>query len=230
MFSYVYSRPPYVVARNLLEDCWEMLSECNAFIVAPKGEETAQLMRLAERVGFGDIASPSSPHHQSYPLTFFILHYRLSEMAMLRVIDGVRGSDDRDTRYAPIVLFTDDCPVERLLDYIQLGFDDVIALPEKREVLEARLSAQLNTDHLYYETDNYLGPDRRRMEVPSHRDERRTGITPFTTLIVRRDSAQGVSVQRRHTIGQPQRPQPNETTHFMPRQFTPGAAAGRFQA
>jgi len=207
-----------------------MLSDCNAFIVAPSGEETGQLERLAERVGFGDIASPVSPHRTGHLLTFFILHYRLSEAAMQRVIDEVRGSPDAETRYAPIVLFTDDCPVDRLLDYIQLGFDDVIALPEKREVLEARLSAQLNIDHVYFETDSYLGPDRRRMELPDHRDERRTGTTPFTTLVVRRDPARGVSVQRRHTIGQPQRPQPNETTHFMPRQFTPGASAGRFTA
>lgn len=205
-----------------------MLSDCNAFIIAPSSAETAQLERMAERVGFGDVASSASPHRLVHMLTFFILHYRLSTAAMLRVIDEVRGSDDVETRYAPIILITDDCPVGRLLHYIQLGFDDVIALPEKGEVLESRLSAQLNTDHVYFETDDYLGPDRRRMVLPEHRDDRRTGVTPFTTLTVRRDAMHGISVQRRHTIGQPQRPQPNERTHFMPRQFTPGASASRF--
>jgi len=204
-----------------------MLSECNAFIVAPSRTETSQLERLAERVGFGDVASSFSPHRFVRTLTFFILHYRLSPVAMHRVIDEVRSSEDEETRYAPIMLISDDCPVDRLLGYIHMGFDDVIALPEKREELESRLAGQLHSEQIYFETDDYLGPDRRRMELPAHRDDRRTGAAPFARMVVRRDPVNGVSVQRRHTIGQPQRPLPNETTHFMPRQSTPGASASR---
>lgn len=205
-----------------------MLSECNAFIIAPSQVEAGQLERMAERVGFGSIANSFSPEALHFGLTFFVVHFRLKEEAMRAVIDQVRHSPDDDTRFAPIVLFTDDCPVDRLLGYIQMGFDDVIALPEKREVLEARLGAQLKTEHVYYETDSYIGPDRRRMELPAHRDDRRTGVTPFTTLLIRRDPTQGVSVQRRHTIGQQQRPQPNENTHYLSRRLVPGAAASRF--
>lgn len=205
-----------------------MLSDCNAFVIAPSRAESRQLERMADRVGFGDIITSFAPRPLNHGLTFFILHYLLKDASMRAIIQQVRGSRDEDTRYAPVVLFADDCPVDRLLGYIRMGFDDVIPLPEKREVLEARLGAQLNTDQVYFQTDDYLGPDRRRMELPTHRDERRTGATPFTTLVIRRDPTQGVKVQRRHTIGQPQRPQPNESTHFMPRQLTPGAATGRF--
>jgi len=205
-----------------------MLSECNAFIVAPSPATSLQLERMAERVGFGDIVTSFAPRALARGVTYFVLHYQLRDAPMRAVIDQVRDSQDPHTRYAPIVLFTDDCPVDRLLGYIKMGFDDVIALPEKREVLEARLGAQLNSDLAYFETDDYLGPDRRRMELSTHRDERRTGTTPFARLIIRRDPAQGVSLVRRHMIGQQQRPQPNDTTHFMPRQFAPGAAATRF--
>lgn len=205
-----------------------MLSECNAFIIAPSNDEAAQLVSMAERVGFGDVATSFQPHAMQHGLTFFVLHFRLNDDAMGAVIEQVRHSADDETRYAPIILFTDDCPVDRLLRYIQLGFDDVIALPEKREVLEARLAGQLKAEHVYFETDTYLGPDRRRMELPTHRDERRTGAAPFTTLAIRRDPIQGVSVQRRHTIAQPQRPMPNENTHYLPRRLMPGAAASRF--
>jgi len=212
------------------EACRNMLSECNAFIVAPSRLETLQLVRMAQRVGFGDIVTSFSPRAPRHGQTFFILHYRLKDAGMEAIIEQVRNSEDPDTRYAPIVLFTDDCPVDRLLAYIRMGFDDVIALPENREVLQARLGAQLNTDQTYFETDDYLGPDRRRMELPTHRDERRTGVTPFETLVIRRDPTQGVSVQRRHTIGQPQRPLPNETTHFMPRPAMPGGSISRHLA
>jgi DNA-binding response OmpR family regulator len=207
-----------------------MLSECNAFIVAPSPAESQQLERMAERVGFGDIVTSFAPRALSHGQTFFVMHYQLRDSSMRAIIDQVRHSQDADTRFAPIVLFTDDCPVDRLLGYIKMGFDDVIALPEKREVLEARLAAQLNTEQAYFETDDYLGPDRRRMELPSHRDERRTGTTPFGKVIFRRDATQGVSLLRRHMLGQPQRPQPNETTHFMPRPYPPGAVASRFMA
>ena len=207
-----------------------MLSECNAFIVAPSPAEGRQLERMAERVGFGDIVTSFAPRVLHHGQTFFILHYQLKDASMRAIIEQVRSSSEADMRYAPIVLFTDDCPVDRLLGYIKTGFDDVIALPEKREVLEARLGAQLNTDQTSFETDDYLGPDRRRMELPTHRDERRTGTTPFAKLIIRRDPSQGVQVLRRHMIGHAQRPQPNDSTHFMPRQFTPEALASRFLA
>lgn len=204
-----------------------MLAVCNAFIIAPAPAEATQLGRMAERVGFGDIASSFSPHRPVHPLTFFILHYRLAETAMQRVIEEVRGSDDTEIRYAPIILFTDDCPVERLLGYIRLGFDDVIALPEKREELATRLGGQLQSEQVYYETDDYLGPDRRRMELPTHRDERRTGTAPFARLIVQRDPTKGIRVRRHQTIGQPQRAMPQEATQFLPRQSTPGASVSR---
>ena len=44
------------------------------------------------------------------------------------------------------------------------GFDDVICLPEKRQILTQRFERQLLTSHLYFRTETYLGPDRRRME------------------------------------------------------------------
>lgn len=205
-----------------------MLSECNACVVAPSPRESLQLERMAERVGFGSIITSFAPRVPDRGQTYFILHYQLREAPMRAVIDQVRDSQDPQTRYAPIVLFTDDCPIDRLLGYIKMGFDDVIALPEKREVLEARLAAQLNSDLTYFETDDYLGPDRRRMELSDHRDERRTGTMPFSRLIIRRDPTKGVSLVRRHMMGQQQRQQPNDATHFMPRQSAPGAAATRF--
>ena len=66
------------------------------------------------------------------------------------------------------------------------------------------------------------------MEVPGRHDDRRTGTTPYHQLTIRRDPIDGISVLRRQMIGH--RPQPDGSTHFMPRLFTPGAAAARFSA
>lgn len=208
-----------------------MLSECISFVIASSAQHSLELERMAERIGFGAISSATRPvSDHAHGLPFFLLHYHLSDAVMRAVISEVRGADNDDTRYAPIILISDDCPVERLLHYIKLGFDDVIALPEKREVLESRIAAQLHADQHYYETADYLGPDRRRMEVPGRHDDRRTGNAPYHRLTIRRDPVEGISVLRRQMIGQQHRPQPDASTHFMPRLFTPGASAGRFSA
>lgn len=208
-----------------------MLSDCISFVIASSAQNSLELERVAERIGFGAVSSARRPvADQRGRLPFFLLHYQLSDAAMRAAILEVRGAEHDDTRYAPIILISDDCPVGRLLHYIKLGFDDVIALPEKREILESRIAAQLHADQHYYETPDYLGPDRRRMEVPGRHDDRRTGTTPYYQLTIRRDPIDGISVLRRQMIGQQHRPQPDASTHFMPRLFTPGAAAARFSA
>jgi hypothetical protein len=225
---YASLRPPYVVAEEVLETCWDMLSTCNALIIAPDSGASGPLEVMAERIGFGDVASSLAPRPLAHGPTFFIVHYEISEPAMGRVISELRSAADDDTRYAPIILITDDCPVDRLLRYIKLGFDDVIALPEKREVLESRIAAQLHTDQIYFETGDYLGPDRRRMELTPQRDERRNGSIPYHKLTIRRDPAIGISVLRRQMFGQQQRQGQDASMHLAPRSGTPGAAAGRF--
>ncbi len=94
---------------------------------------------------------------------------------MVAVRNLIRSSDDPRVRYAPIILFADDCDFEAYTHYIRLGFDDVLTLPDKREMLVARLEHQITGEHVYYQTEDYLGPDRRRMELAGHSDPRRGG-------------------------------------------------------
>jgi hypothetical protein len=201
-----------------------MLDECSAFIVAPNAEADSDLKSIALRLGFGEVVSSLAPRTPAQMLTFYILHYRLNEAAMRQSIAQVRRSRDNDTRYAPIVLLTDDCPADRLIGYIRLGFDDVVPLPERREVLESRLRAQVEATQIYYETDDYLGPDRRRMELPQPTIERRSAANPAITYSIERDPVSGISARRRHDIGQSPMPQKSEAT----RVHTPGAAIIRF--
>ena len=69
-------------------------------------------------------------------------------------------------------------------------------------MLQRRLIGQLSWDQVYFQTQDYLGPDRRRMELPDvPPDSRRTGQAPFTRLIIRRDGDQGARVVRREAFG-----------------------------
>jgi hypothetical protein len=94
---------------------------------------------------------------------------------MVSVRDVIRHSDDDNVRFSPIILFADECDFDTYVRYVKLGFDDVLTLPDKRDMLIARLENQITSEHTYFETDNYLGPDRRRLELPGHTDPRRGG-------------------------------------------------------
>ncbi len=182
-----------------------MLSHCRAYLVAPSVAECRTLASLAARSGFRVVHSAfdsEASDDPGLPVTYFFLHYRLSDAAMQQVIAQVRGLPDPGQRLSPVILIIDDCTVEVLLKYIDFGFDDVISLPEKREVLEARLAAQLNAEQVYYQTSDYLGPDRRRMELPHHTDQRRANISPHMRMVIRRDPVRGTSVLQRQLVGQ----------------------------
>ena len=100
-----------------------------------------------------------------------------------------------DVRYAPVVLFAADGPFEQYLSYIDMGFDDIITLPENATIVEQRLIAQLDTEHTYFETATYFGPDRRRMEVEvPHQFQRSDAPHSHVRHYFARDPRRGIVV------------------------------------
>lgn len=185
-----------------------MLSQCRAYVVAAGEAQDRALFNLAQRVEFGEVRSvrQGEPLPRDLRVTFFLVDYQLSDPAMLQVIANIRSNGADTIRLAPIVVFFRDGPHQIVLKLIDFGFDDVIALPDKREVLASRLGAQLNDDITYFETPTYLGPDRRRMELPTELpDPRRKGSSDHTRLLLRRDPITGIKVLRREIFGLPRR-------------------------
>jgi PleD family two-component response regulator len=184
-----------------------MLSQCRAYVVAQSGAQNRSLSHLAERAGFGFIGSVLGERRVSIEasrgdILFFLLHHALTDRTQTSVIRRIRECEDEAIRYAPIALVIPDCPYETVLKYVRMGYDDVITLPEKREALIGRLRGQLDTEQVYFETPDYLGPDRRRMEIAAHyRDERRTGDLAYTRLVVHRSIDKGVRILKREIFG-----------------------------
>ncbi|MDB5539399.1 MAG: hypothetical protein JWQ89_1126 [Devosia sp.] len=196
-----------------------MFEHCRAFVIANNSYESRALELTAEQLGFGDVVSSYSGvefGHSRTAITYFLLDYRMNDESLLGFIDAVR--DERGARlcFSPMILFTDDCPLETMLKYVRFGFDEVIGLPERRDVLEARLMAQLNTEQIYVEANNYLGPDRRRMDSGA---ELRIGASAHARVVFRRDPERGVHILSREQRGHHFKPQPDPGAHFMPRLF-----------
>jgi hypothetical protein len=184
-----------------------MLERCHACVVGGDDHRLRSLSTMAGRIGFASVAAVPDggmplPDPHGTPLTYFLVHHRLEEEAMHAIIGAIRGSEDDSICFAPLILIIDDCPFELVLRYIRFGYDDVISLPEKRDVLVARLSHQLDCETVYFQTDSYLGPDRRRMDRPSDMpDERRTGRA-HTRLTIIRSIDKGVRVIRQELVGE----------------------------
>ena len=179
-----------------------MLERCNAFVVAPDQNHASALVRLARRVGFTlvVVTQPTGEEGATavaprWPLNFFLVDYMLHDDLKKAVLAAVRRSQDMEVRFAPVVLIIDDCPFERILWYVEFGFDDIISLPEKADLMGQRLSRQLGHPYLYVQTADYLGPDRRRLEIDSEaRDHRRTGLRSHIRYTIRRDPERGVEI------------------------------------
>ena len=129
-----------------------MLASCRAYVVAQSVAQNRSLVRLAERSGFGFVGSVLGDRRVAIEaergeIVYFLIHHRLSDDTMAAIIKLLRSNASDAIRYAPIVMIIDDCPFETILKYVQFGFDDIISLPEKREIIIDRLRKQLNSEH-----------------------------------------------------------------------------------
>lgn len=185
-----------------------MLEQCHAYVVGRDEEHDHGLVQTAGTLGFVSVSGlfrkgvPRLDEKLTTPCLFFLVHHRLEEEALRSVIAAVRYSEDDHIRFAPLVLLLDDGPYELVLRYVRLGFDDVITLPERRELVASRLCGQLGHEIIYFGTSGYLGPDRRRMERPSDTpDERRIGQHSHTRYTIIRSPERGARVLRSEVFG-----------------------------
>ena len=185
-----------------------MLEGCRAYLVSRGEKQTRSLSNLARAVGFSYVAPVLGEDAVTLDglekaVVYFLVHYGLGDDVMTSILTKLRSAPQDAIRYAPIVLVIEDCPFETILKYVRIGFDDIVTLPEKRQILLDRLANQLNADHVYVETDDYRGPDRSRMELAGA-PERRAEM-PSMRLTIHRSVEQGVRVLRRELVGQPRK-------------------------
>lgn len=172
------------------------LSSCGAIAIAQDDRGSSALLALGRRVGFGTVVDYSQlAEVDPKLLPFFLMHYGIGDAAKSHLIKKLRSSASAVLRFAPIVLFMPDGPVDEMIQFIEMGFDDVICLPEKSDVLAARLAGQIGQERVFIETPDYLGPDRRRMDLATHENpKRRPGGSSHTRLTIIRQPGSGVEI------------------------------------
>lgn len=138
----------------------------SAFIVGPpSGAGTPALTKLAEALGFTSIfafADRSTAEKQSArtPLVFFLCAAVGDLKSLKAMADGIRNSRADAIRFAPLIYFARNPGLDTIRACIQMGFDDVIAVPFG-DAVQQRILRQVGHTQVYYETETYFGPDRR---------------------------------------------------------------------
>ena len=178
-----------------------VLSDCAAVACCSIGAPLKSLEHFARATGFGrfmhylDVAELRA---RPAPIIYFLLHFATADAEKAETLARLRQYPSPKVRLAPVVLITQDCDAGTFLNYVQMGFDDILCLPERSQLLVDRLTRQLNHEIVYIETSDYFGPDRRRMEVPgAQHAARRSTAHMHTRLTIYRSLADGPVILER---------------------------------
>lgn len=172
-----------------------------AYIVGPQDAAWSRLFRSASELGFAGVSSyrgPSQVEQQAgqTPLCYFLFS-AVPDISQLRsVAHAIRFAAKPAIRFSPMVYCAEKPSMEAIMGCINMGFDDIVALPQTTAALRARLERQVDRRIVFYEASGYFGPDRRnRLPAlkPLGQSGRRGG--PFRRFEITRHGLDGVSVK-----------------------------------
>lgn len=177
-----------------------VLAHCVAIVLAKDERDGAALMRLAEKLRFGAVVahSPALGHDRfDHRLIFYLVHFDYDVEGMQKLLYDLRHGGSVSVSFAPVVLFLRQGSAEDIQHHVEMGFDEVISVPEEGRVIATKLAAQIGQEHLYIETRNYLGPDRHRLDSPGHK---RKPMEEHAQLTILRTPETGVHIVRRQVV------------------------------
>ncbi len=161
----------------------------------------ANLLELARGIGLGpihrysDLAKAEAQTAET-PLVFFLFAATDDVRRLKPLADAIRFSPGRRLRFSPLIYFARGPSIEAIRSCINMGFDDVIALPYEGPSLEHRIAQQIGQTCVFYETSTYFGPDRRNRLETDQGDPRRGSGGQFRRMEIIRTPDKGVEVLR----------------------------------
>jgi hypothetical protein len=170
-------------------------------VVGPRDGAGAALLDLARALGFARAQryqglARAERQLEVTPLVFFLCA-GVDNVASLRpMADAVRLSPSHRLRFSPLIYFARQPALPDIKRCIQMGFDDIIALPYAGGDIGERIMRQVGSTQVYYETPTYFGPDRRNRlgeDRPSGSDH---GGGQHRRIELVRDPVRGIEVLR----------------------------------
>lgn len=173
-----------------------------AYVVGPQDMAWTNLFALVGDLGFAGVSSyrglsQVTRQLDETPVCYFLFSAVPDVRDIRPIADAIRFSASRTVRFSPMVYCAEDPSMETIMACINMGFDDIVALPQNAKKLHERLSRQIDRNVVFYETAGYFGPDRRnRVTIAKPGPETNRTGGPFRRLEIVRNLLDGVSVQR----------------------------------
>jgi hypothetical protein len=180
------------------------LTGCRAHLIAGTAGQLKTLGDLARKTGFRRVTEgmPARQPSDALAVTYYFFHYQLDDERLRAALAAIREHEDPSTRFAPAIMIIGQASATDVLRMVGQGFDDIVALPEKAPILEKRFALQVNAPIMYYETDSYFGPDRRRLQklLRPEADLRQAGTYQHRRYTIKRVPNAGVQILSRQVI------------------------------
>lgn len=169
-------------------------SACAAIVFSAEAFERSMLIGFANRLGFAAAVDyTQTAKLDPHLLQFYFIHGAVPDKAKTMLLQSIRNSPLDQRKYAPVVCLLPGGPRHLLIHYVEMGFDEVLFLTDPDPSAIQKLEQQLYHEHIYVQTSNYLGPDRRRLERVKPDDPRRKNSTQgFRRISVHRDPRTGI--------------------------------------
>jgi CheY-like chemotaxis protein len=178
-----------------------------AFIVGGTGPTAyesgpaAALAEMARRIGFGPVTAYESISQiemqaRHTPVCFVLCAASEGIESLRPVAEAIRFAPSRRVRFSPLVYFAETPSLETIKACVNLGFDDVVALPFSADRIGQRLARLVGKTQVYYETPTYFGPDRRGREAFAPTEQRWRLGAPVRRIEIMRSLGVGTSVLR----------------------------------
>lgn len=142
--------------------------DCAAFLVGLNNKQGSIAYEIAERAGFSVIKpfiSLADVETQTVnnAVCFFIFEEVNDLLSLRKTIKPIRSCKRHNVRFFPLIYLCNEPSSSVIKQCISNGFDDIIVNPKNNTNTKQRLIKQLDSTVTYFETDNFFGPDRRRI-------------------------------------------------------------------
>ncbi|MEQ1769355.1 MAG: hypothetical protein ABL879_05900 [Devosia sp.] len=173
--------------------------KASAFVVGREDRAGGALAQIARDAGLDPVQryeglAKAERQSKKTPLLFFLCAAVDDVRSLKPMADAIRFSPSAHLRFSPIIYFARSPSIEAIRGCINMGFDDVIALPFSAEQLRTRFARQVGTVQIYYETPTYFGPDRRERGAEDEANPRRGTGGQYERFEIIRSVEKGVEV------------------------------------
>ncbi|MBA4805841.1 MAG: response regulator [Brevundimonas sp.] len=109
----------------------------------------------------------------SHPVDLAIVDFNMFPLDGVEFTRLVRNSPDSPNPYLPIIMMTGHAGKSRVYEARDAGVTEFVVKPITAKAILERIQAVIFRPRPFVRTDNYFGPDRRRLQKPDYLGPRR---------------------------------------------------------